>query len=232
MLIRVQPANGSVYNTNYSLTIGGTAHYYTNQCPIVPSTDYITIGEAKTYSTDAPEDAYDPDGQALTLHLHSDWYGRATVPDETRDDIVYRAGTSIIKDHKVTYVVDDGHGGRAKGTIVFYINPLSPAKAFSGSGRVRCKYERGTRHKSERDPSLEHCWNVRRLERCVAPFRKQSVRLSQTSSYSPELGLLATQRVDTIFRLISLSPARLLLDLESHYTDLGKTRSMGMAQVG
>ncbi len=129
--IRVLSASGAT-NDNYVLEVKGTAarnNGTPNRNPAAnPNT--TTADEAKLKpAIDVLANDVDPDTDTLTLHLHSDWYGRGTV---SANKMNYLPATSLTQTHDFTYVADDGRGGRSKAKVTVSINPLtgSPLPAF------------------------------------------------------------------------------------------------------
>ena len=124
--IRVISASKSTHS--YTLQIFGPATDGTsNSLPETVDVNLV-LTESVPDSVIVFNGDFDPDGHFLTAEPHGSLYGR--IQDRRNGLMFYLPGTSIAFNHKFTYVVDDGNGGRTKGVVNTFINPLPDNRAF------------------------------------------------------------------------------------------------------
>lgn len=107
--------SASMSTHSYTLEISGPAtNGFFNATPVTVD-DYLVLNESVSAITDIFNGDYDPNGDYITVEPHGSLYGRM---ETIWDGVVnYVPGTSVAFNHQFTYVLDDGYGGRSKGTV-------------------------------------------------------------------------------------------------------------------
>jgi pectate lyase len=125
-------SGGGGTNSNYTLLVDGSASDgWWNLAPTAPNLDLSVVESRPTTLDLGALGARDSNGDPLHLMPHASPYGHV-VPQRSVS-AEYWPGTSIDTDHEFTYVLDDGEGGRAKGTVHVTVQPIADDLAFVGA---------------------------------------------------------------------------------------------------